>query len=279
LACADRAGERERLLAGRHRLLVAPRHHQHVAEDCEYLRALRRGWLRRRELDRALDRRQGGIATAAVVQVAAKALVQQRGAQRVAVADQLDRSLGELDRLRRRARVPGQLGRRGAQPGEVDLHEVGRVRHGVPQPERALEVHERLRQAEDGLRLARRLDRGGQRLLRTTCRRPVRRQLRRRCGAAARELLGEPPVQLFALAGQQRRVDRLGQQRVPEAEAAGRLHGDQDAVLDRLPQRPAHVTLWQRRRGAEQRVADVTPGGRGQAQQPLRRGVEPRDPL
>ena len=48
-------------------------------------------------------------------------------------------------------------------------------------------------------------------------------------------------MQLLALAGQDRRVDRLRQQRVAEAEAAGRLVGDEDAVLDRLAQRLAHV--------------------------------------
>jgi hypothetical protein len=36
-----------------------------------------------------------------------------------------------------------------------------------------------------------------------------------------------------------------------EAEAAGRQHGDQDAVLDRLAQRLAQIGLWQRRQGAE----------------------------
>ena len=80
----------------------------------------------------ALDRREGDVAMAAVVQVAAEALVQQGGAPRVAVADQLDRSPCELDRARRRTRVPRRLSRAGAQPGEVDLHQLGRVRHGVP---------------------------------------------------------------------------------------------------------------------------------------------------
>ena len=56
-------------------------------------------------------------------------------------------------------------------------------------------------------------------------------------------------MQLLALAGQQRRVDHLRQQRVAEAEAAGRLLGDQDAVLDGLAQRLAHLVLWQRRDG------------------------------
>ena len=164
----------------------------------------------------------------------------------------------------------GQLGRPRAELGEVEPRELGRVRHGGPQRERPLEVRESLRQAEDRLRLARRLDRRDERLGAATRRRPVRRELRRRRGAAARELVGEPRVQLLALAGQDRRVDRLGQQRVAEAEAAGRLVGDEDAVLDRPAQRLAHVALRQRRRGAEQRVGDVASGGRGQAQQALR---------
>jgi hypothetical protein len=62
---------------------------------------------------------------------------------------------------------------------------------------------------------------------------------------------------------------------VAEAEASGRPLGDQDAVLHRLAQRLAHLGLWQARRGAEQRVADVAAGGRGQPQQALGRRVEP----
>ena len=50
-------------------------------------------------------------------------------------------------------------------------------------------------------------------------------------------------------------------------------------MLDRLAQRLAHVALRQLRDRAEQRVADVAPGGRGQAQQALRRAVEPGDAL
>jgi hypothetical protein len=87
--------------------------------------------------------------------------------------------------------------------------------------------------------------------------------------------VGQPGVQLLALAGQDGRVDRLRQQGVAEAEAAGRLVGDQDAMLDGLAQRPTQVTLWQHRHGAEERVADVAPGGRGQAQQALGRRIEP----
>src|SRR4029453_8920472 len=59
--------------------------------------------------------------------------------------------------------------------------------------------------------------------------------------APARKFLGEPRVQLLALAGQDGRVDRLGQQRVAEAEAAGLLLGDQDAMLHGPAQRPPHA--------------------------------------
>ena len=214
-----------------------------------------------------------------VEEVLAEAHVEERRTVRVVRADELDRSPCELDRARGGTDVAGELGRPGAELGEVEPGELGRVRHGVPQRERPLEVRERLREAEDGLRLACRLDRRGERLRAATRRRPVRRELRRRRGPAAGELLGEPRVQLLALAGQDRRVDRLRQERVAEAEAAGRLLGDEDAVLDRLAQRLAHLALRERRDGAEQRVADVASGGRGQAQQALRRTVEPVDAL
>jgi hypothetical protein len=154
--------------------------------------------------------------------------VQERGTRRVAVADKLDRSPHELDRARRRTRLTGQLGRPGAELREVEPHELGRVRHGVPQHERPLEVRERLRQAEHRLRLACRRHRRRQRLFVATRRRPVGREFRRCRGGAAPELVGEPRVQPLALAEQDRPVDRLCQERVAETEAAGRLVGDED---------------------------------------------------
>ena len=157
--------------------------------------------------------------------------------------------------------------------------ELGGVRHRVPERERPLEVRERLGEAEDGLRLACRLDRRDQRVGAATRRRPVRRELRRRRGPAARELVGQPRVQLLALAGQDRRVDRLRQERVAESEAAGRLHGDEDAVLDRQAQRLPDGGLGERRQSQEQRVPDVAAGRRREPQQALGRAVEPGDPL
>ena len=167
--------------------------------------------------------------------------MEERRTVRVALADELDRSPAELDRARGGTDLAGELGRPGAELGEVEPGELGRVRHRVPERERPLEVRERLGESEDGLRFACRLDRRDQRVGAATRRLPVRRELRRRRGSAARELFGQLRVQLLALAGQDRRVDRLRQERVAEAEAAGRLVGDEDAVLDRPAQRLAHV--------------------------------------
>ena len=86
-------------------------------------------------------------------------------------------------------------------------------------------------------------------------------------------------MQFLALAGEDRRVDGFGQQRVAEPEGARGLVGDEDFVLDGLPQRLAHVGLGDGGERAEQRVADVASGGGGQAEQVLGRGVEPGDAL
>ena len=62
------------------------------------------------------------------------------------------------------------------------------------------------------------------------------RELRRCRRSAAGELVGESSVQLLALTWEDRRVDRLSQERVAEAEAAAGLIGHEDAVFDRLAQ-------------------------------------------
>jgi hypothetical protein len=103
----------------------------------------------------------------------------------------------------------------------------------------------------------------------------VGRELRRCGGCAAGELVGESRVQLLALARQDRRVDRLRQERVAEAEAAGRLLGNEDAVLDCPAQRLAHGALRERCQSPKQGVSDVAACGRRQSQQALRRAVEP----
>ena len=86
-------------------------------------------------------------------------------------------------------------------------------------------------------------------------------------------------MQLLTLARQDRRVDRLRQERVAEAEAAGGLVGDEDAVVDGAAQRLAHLGLGQRGSRAQQRVADVAPRSRGEPQQAPRPLVEARHAL
>ncbi len=110
---------------------------------------------------------------------------------RVALADELDRSPAELDRACGGTDLAGELCRPGAELGEVEPGQLGGVRHRVPEVERPLEVRERLGESEDGLRFACRLDRRDQRVGAATRRLPVRSELRRRRGSAARELFGQ----------------------------------------------------------------------------------------
>ena len=198
---------------------------------------------------------------------------------RVPRADELDRLPCQLECACRVADLAGESGCPGAQLGEVEPDELGRVRHRVPQRERPLEMRESLREAEDGLRLPCRLDRGGKRLPRAIRRGPVRGELSGRRSFATRKLLGQLRVELLPLAGQNRRVDRLREQGVAEAEAAGGLVGDEDMVLDCLSKRVLHVALWAGSEGAEQSVAHVASGGRGKPQEALRCSVEPGDAL
>ena len=177
--------------------------------------------------------------------------MEERRTVRVRGADELDRSPCQLERARRGARFGWRVGCPGAELGEVEPDELGRVRHSVPERERPLEMRESLREAEDGLRLPCRLDRGGKRLPRAIRRGPVRGELSGRRSFATRELVGELRVEFLALAGQDRRVDRLREQGVAEAETAGGLVGDEDAVLDCLgaASRARHARAAQRRRG------------------------------
>jgi hypothetical protein len=119
--------------------------------------------------------------------------VQERGAQRVGLPDELDRALCELDRARGSASVTRQFGSPGAQLREIELGELGRVRYCVPQGERPLDVTNRLGEAEHGFCLACRFDRGDERLCRSTGGGPVGRELGWRRSAAG-ELVGEPGV-------------------------------------------------------------------------------------
>ena len=153
--------------------------------------------------------------------------------QRVALTAKLDGLLDEVDRVPGGAGEAGELGGPGAELGVVEPRELVRIGHGVPQCERSFEVGESLCEAEDGVRLARRFDRRGQRLGGPTSGRPVRRDLRW-CRLTAGELVGELSVQLLALTWEDRRVDRLRQERVAEAKATAGLIRYEDAVVDRM---------------------------------------------
>ena len=155
---------------------------------------------------------------------------------RIVRAGEVDRPPAELDRTRRRPVWLASSAAHEQSSARSTSRELGRVRHGLPQRERPLEMREGLGEAEHGLRLARRLDRGDERFCGSTGGRPVRRELRWCRRSAAGELVGESSVQLLALTWEDRRVDRLGQERVAKAEGAAGLIGHEDAVLDRLAQ-------------------------------------------
>ena len=220
------------------------------------------------------------VVLAAFVQVAGKTRVQECGASAIALADELDRPPLKLDCARCRPRAAGQLRGPGTELGELQPHELGRVRHDIPERERPLEVRASLRQTEHGLRLPCGFDRGDERLRVATRGRPVGRELRRAGVSAARKHVGKPRVQLLALAGQDRRVDRLRQQRMAETEAC-----PSPGSATRTPcstawrsdsRRSCSGTLRGR---LEQRVADVASGCRRHAQHALRRLVETDDAL
>ena len=136
----------------------------------------------------------------------------------------------------------------------------------------------RLGEAVDGLRLAGGRHRRRQRF----SRRPAAAQCGASSAAAAprsRQLLGEPGVQLLALAGQDRRVDGFGQQRVAEAEGAGVLVGDEHlwstarrSDVGRGPRR-ARGAAGSRRRAPRRRPAAAGPGSRRRAGDALEQQV------
>ena len=248
LACADTPSERERLLGNRQRLRIAPGHHQRPGERPQRIRALRRRRLRRHELDRALERGEAGV-----VHCRSRARYSPRRTWRSAARCGSSSPTSSIARRPSSTAaggtdLAGELGRPGAELGEVELSELGRVRDGGPQRERPLEVGEGLGEAEDGLGLARRFDRGDERFCCSTGGRPVRRELRCCCRSAAGELVGEPRVQLLALTWQDRRVDRLGQERVAEAEACRRP----DRPRGRRARPPGAVTHARRARAVVQ---------------------------
>ena len=173
-----------------------------------------------------------------------------------------DRPLGELDRSWPGAGAAGELGGPCAQPTTVDGHEVGRVRHEVPQLERPLDVGACLGEGEDRLGAPACLDGCDERVGMATGGSPVDGQLRRTGGAGSLELLGEPAVEPLALAGQDGGVHGLGEQRVAEPEAAP--VGDEHTVVHGRPQGLVQVAVRQPSQRPQQRVPDLPSGRRDQ---------------
>ena len=177
-----------------------------------------------------------------------------------------------VDLLRVRARRHArELGRPVQHGGQREAREVLGGRHVLPQLEHLLEVAQRLAEAGQRLRVARGVQRCSQRLHRLAGRDPVLRQLTRdRATRGQRGVLRQGArkarVELLPLAGQQRVVDGLGEQRVTEAEAAVRLIRHQDVLLDGLAQRLGDGALRRVHHDGQQPVRDVPAGGGDDAQ-------------
>ena len=231
------------------------------------------------ELDRPLERAEGRLGSAALVEEAAEPVVEACRPHCIAgrrpvrwLAARAPRRAAPR-RSGWRARPPTWRARRG-RSARAPMRPARR-----PTARARARDAERLCEAEDGLRLARGLHRGEERVCFATCRRPMGRQLRGSRRAATRELVGDPGMELLALAGQHRRVDGLCEQRVTKAEAAPRRLGNENAVLHRPAQGLAQVALGQLRDLTEERVTNVASGGGGQPQDTLGRVVEAADAL
>ena len=166
---------------------------------------------------------------------------------------------------------------------QVDLvgpGQPGRVRHAVPELERALEQRRALAEGLDVHRGHARADGGAQRRRLIAGGQVVVGDRRGALGAGLRAIGSgqrgrERPVQLGALARQQVVVDRLGHQRVAQRVALAVEHDDvrrhrlSEPVAERPPVEPADL--------GEQRVVEHAAGGE-HADDLLRVVAEPVDP-
>ena len=245
-----------------------------ASDPSAYARSARRR-VGRHDLDRPLERGQSASSLPISCRYSPRRTCSSAARYGSSVADELDRTPGELDRARGGADLAGELGRPGAELGEVDPGELGRVRHGVPQRERPLEVGQRLGQTEDGLGLSAASTEATSASLRD--RRPpsgVRAPPapRLRCARAPRRAGRAAPR--ARRAGSSRRPPRPaargGSGRCPLACSATRTPCSTAWRSDSRTSRSGSCAV-----AAQQRVPDVAAGGRGQAQQALRRTVEP----
>ena len=176
-------------------------------------------------------------------------------------------------------------GRRGVpqQVGAVAARALLRVGHAVPQLERALEVALGLAEREDALGAEPGRDRRAERARDVVGGVPVACELRRHRGrrnvaeqrGVALERVGQPGVQVAALARQQVAVDRLADQRVAERVGVAR-GGHQHLVRDRLAQALPQVRGVELGQPGEQGMAHRVLD-RDDAHDLLRVGAEPLD--
>ena len=270
------------------RLGVPPRQHQGVAE-----RGQHPGPLRRRRLRPAPARRPAGTRPARRrlvadrQQVAAEPLVEQaaRGpARRPASTRSMARRTSSAARGPRPVRSASSAAQASTRRRSVPAT-LGGVRHRGPQLERPLQVPQRLGQAAD--RLGRR---GPPAATRPTPRPagrprasagPARRRVRRSPPVrVVGQRLGEPLVQPLGLAGQDRAVHRLGQQRVPEP-VRRRPRGPAPARRARPPAAAPRPVAARpaRSSAASSRYGTSRPNAAATRSTALAGGVDPGHPL
>ena len=223
-ARADRAGDGERLLAARDRLMYAPAEHQQLALGRDDARAFGAGRIGRERRDCFAERFRCLVVAAHDPEVASQSLLHQPGADRITrsvepgrrVTRQRDRSLAIGDEVRRVGGAARQVDpiHPGAGLGVLDA---------VPDVERVVEVPLGLRERGDPCRGAAGLDRRREGCAELVGGLPVVGELRGRDrGALARQVrsagqrTGDRGVEAGALARQDVRVQDLAQQRVAE---------------------------------------------------------------
>ena len=219
------AGDLDRALARRPRLLARSAQHEDLGLGCQHAGERGRRRVGREHADGVAVRSQAPVAVARDPQIAPDALAREGRADDVAAAvGELDGHAPERDRAVVLARDVGVVRRVGDHVEQIELRALGGVLDEVPDLERALEVLAGFHEGEDLLGLQAGAHVRGQRLGHPVRRAPVQRELSRRgavgqAGVVAQGL-GQREVQRRALPGQQVGVGRLLEQRVAEGVAA-----------------------------------------------------------
>ena len=239
---------RERRFAGSARLLEAPQPQQRVALGREQLRPhLRRLGTEQRQRPLVAVQRRGVVP----VLIFAQPAVELRGAGGIPGVIELGERLAhECDRALALPRVAG-----GAAGGGEQLEAVA-----AAELERALELHERLRERVHAQRLFGGAQRLGQRLVARACDVPVVCELRRGC-AGGGQRAAEFAVEALALVGHEVAVDHLADQGMAERDAPVGVVADEEARVEPFPDRRPELLLADD--AGEHLVMDAPAGGRG----------------